>query len=126
MRWVAIVLLLAALLAACGGSAVPDGPATPTLLPTTAPSATAKPVPAGFLPTPIGTRTPAPILSLTPVALATPARDIFFDDPEGRLFGGGPLLWDGPDDRVSSLLSGHCGRGDPNFGVPALIGRSET
>ena len=115
---------LAVLLMACGGA--PSGTATPTLLPTRVPSATATPTPAGFLPTPIGTRTPAPILSLTPVALATPARDIFFDDPGGRLFGAEPLLWDGPDDRVSSMQSGHCGRGDPNFGVPALISLVEV
>ncbi len=117
------LIVLAVLLSACAGGGAPSGTATPTLVPAVTPSPTQTPMPAaaGFLPTPIGTRTPAPILSLTPVALATPARDIFFDDPEGRLWGADPLLWDGPDDRVSSMQSGHCGSRDPNFGVPALI-----
>ena len=118
-RYALALIVLAVLLSACGGSAGPTDIATPTLVPGVTPSVT--PVPVGFLPTPIGTRTPAPVLSLTPVALATPARDIFFDDPEGRLWGADPLLWDGPDDRVSSMQSGHCGRGDPDYGVPGLI-----
>ena len=125
-RYALPLIVLAVLLSACAGGGAPPSTATPIPTPTSAPSATATPRPAGFLPTPIGTRTPAPILSLTPVALATPARDIFFDDPEGRLFGAGPLLWDGPDDRVSSMQSGHCGRNDPNFGVPALISLVEV
>ncbi len=110
---------LAVLLMACGGSAGPSGTATPTLLSTSAPSATATPTPAGFLPTPIGTQSPLPNFSQTPVALATPVRDTFFQHPKDR------LLWDGPDDRVSSLLSGHCGDGDPDYGVPALISLAE-
>ncbi len=120
-RYALPLIVLAVLLSACAGSEAPSGTATPNPTSTSAPLVTATLTPAGFLPTPIGTQTPAPILSLTPVALATPARDIFFDDPEGRLWGADPLLWDGPDDRVSSLLSGHCGSRDPNFGVPALI-----
>ena len=120
-RYALALIVLAVLLSACAGGGAPSGTAMPNPMSTSAPSATATPTPAGFLPTPIGTRTPAPILSLTPVALATPARDIFFDDPEGRLFGADPLLWDGPDDRVSSMQSGHCGRGDPDYGVPGLI-----
>ena len=111
------VSVLALLLAACGGSAGPSGTATPTLVPGVTPSATL--VPVGFLPTPIGTQSPLPIFSLTPMALATPAQDTFFQHPKDR------LLWDGPGDRVSSILSGHCGDADPDYGVPALISLAE-
>ena len=119
-RYALPLIMLAVLLSACAGGGAPSGRATPTLVPAVTPSPTQTPMPAavGFLPTPIGTRTPAPILSLTPVALATPARDIFFDHPEER------LRWDGPDERVESMGEGHCGPGPDlklAFGIPALI-----
>ena len=114
-RYALPFVVLVVLLAACGGDGAPSGTPTPTLLPTTTPPPTRTPMPAavGFLPIPTGQRIVDPIFSITPQV--TPARNIFFSHPEGE------LRWDGPDDRVRSLLNAHCRIAGSEFGVPALI-----
>ena len=103
------LLVLAALVAACGGSPSP----TPTPSVTSTPSATATATPAGFLPI---ESTQFIFPTARPTALAV--TEIFFDHPDGE------LRWDGPDDRVSSQDVFHCGA-DPDlkrdYGIPDLI-----
>ena len=66
-------------------------------------------------PTPSPTNTPLP--TRTPTITVEPST--FFDHPEGE------LLWDGPDDRVSTFRpakpDGHCYFDDPPFGLPRSL-----
>ncbi len=61
--------------------------------------------------------------SKTPAPPSRPADGIYFEQTEDR------LVWEGPDDHVSSLREGHCG---PSydlryvFGIPALITREQV
>ena len=111
-RWLALAALaLAVLLAACSGSGEPPGADTPIATAITTP--TAEPV--GILSLDLRSdRRPPP--TRLPTAQNIPSPENFpFEHPEGS------LTWAGPDRRVSSQQLGHCGIGDPEFGVPALI-----
>lgn len=71
-------------------------------------------------PTPTETNTPAPYTPPPPAPTITPwpKSEIYFDHPEAE------LVWDGPDDQVTSLPNGHCGpprEVQETYGVPAFF-----
>jgi hypothetical protein len=65
-----------------------------------------------------GPTPPPPTATPRPTPTIVPSGAVFFDHPEGD------LAWDGPDDRVRSMIEAHCGNYDVTqaFGVPGHIG----
>lgn len=61
---------------------------------------------------------PPPTATPRPTPTIVPSGAVFFDHPEGD------LAWDGPDDRVRSMIGAHCGNDEVTlaFGVPGYIG----
>ena len=102
-------MMFALFAAACAGG----GDANPTATP----SATPTPAPAGLLPAESPPSVPFPTPLPYPTLAALSSR-MAFNHPADR------LQWDGPDDRVSSQGSHHCGP-PPDlkqaFGIPAVI-----